>query len=391
MTAEAAPPVPEFGDALVAQPSVVGVKRRGGMFGYGVVGVMGIGVLIGMSASRHHAAADLSSPASAATIRFTKPDPLPTDAVAAPAVTAAGAPVVAASQVSTSVDPNAAVTMPMPPMPAVTMTATPGTAVGAINAASRLAAPAVVVDLGEATAAAPTKLADKGATLANPALAGANAGKMDATIGDDDSFIKSAGAKPDQARATRMGKLDSIISEGTIISAALETAVNSDLPGLARAVISRDVMSFDGTTMLIPRGSRVIGQYKSGVQMGASRVFVIWTRLIRPDGVSIQLISPGGDDLGRGGVGGKVDRHFLQRYGGAVLTTLLSGAIEAGVASVASGNLPVYVNQVAQTGTSGISQTGSTNIAPTIKVPQGSSIKIFVARDLDFTGMEQGK
>ena len=61
----------------------------------------------------------------------------------------------------------------------------------------------------------------------------------------------------------------------------------SDLPGFTRAVVSRDVMSFDGKTVLIPRGSRLIGQYKSGVAMGASRVFVIWTRVIRPDGVAL--------------------------------------------------------------------------------------------------------
>ena len=80
-----------------------------------------------------------------------------------------------------------------------------------------------------------------------------------------------------------------MIPQGAIIGAVMETALNSDLPGYARAVVSKDVLSFDGSTVLIPAGSRVIGEYNSGVAQGASRIFIVWSRLIRPDGVSIAL------------------------------------------------------------------------------------------------------
>ena len=78
-----------------------------------------------------------------------------------------------------------------------------------------------------------------------------------------------------------------------MIPAVLETAINTDVPGYVRAVVSQDVRSFDGTRVLVPRSSRLIGQYQSGLQAGQKRAYVIWTRLIRPDGVSVALASPG--------------------------------------------------------------------------------------------------
>jgi type IV secretion system protein VirB10 len=82
----------------------------------------------------------------------------------------------------------------------------------------------------------------------------------------------------------------------------LETAIDSDLPGYVRAVVSQDVRSFDGARVLIPRSSRLIGQYKSGVASGQTRAYVVWSRLIRPDGVSVALASPAIDDAGRTGL-----------------------------------------------------------------------------------------
>ena len=181
-----------------------------------------------------------------------------------------------------------------------------------------------------------------------------------------------------------MTGLDRLVPQGAIVGAVMETALNSDLPGFARAITSRDVRSFDGSTILIPAGSRVIGQYKSGIAQGASRVFVLWTRLIRPDGVSIELASPAVDDLGRGGIGGKVNRHFLQRFGGAILTSVLSGGISAAATSL-SGGSTVIVGSASQA--TGLAQqaTQSGDIPPTITTRQGATVRIFVARDLDFS------
>src|SRR5690606_4525470 len=82
------------------------------------------------------------------------------------------------------------------------------------------------------------------------------------------------------------------VTQGTMIPAVLETAINTDVPGYVRAVVSQDVRSFDGTRILVPRSSRLIGQYQSGLQAGQKRAYVIWTRLIRPDGISVALASP---------------------------------------------------------------------------------------------------
>ena len=221
---------------------------------------------------------------------------------------------------------------------------------------------------------------------AGDAIAAANAVVPQASAGTgNERFAERVGAKQaDGAQAQQLPNLDRMIPQGAIIGAVMETALNSDLPGYARAVVSKDVLSFDGSTVLIPAGSRVIGEYNSGVAQGASRIFIVWTRLIRPDGVSIALGSPAVDELGRGGLGGKVNRHFLQRFGGAILLSVLTGGIGAAASSL-SGGSNIVVNSTSEA-TSLVSQAARGNdIPPTIKTNQGALVLIFVARDLDFT------
>jgi type IV secretion system protein VirB10 len=177
-----------------------------------------------------------------------------------------------------------------------------------------------------------------------------------------------------------------MIAQGTLIPAVLETALNSDLPGFARAIVSRDVHSFDGSRTLVPRGSRLIGQYKSGLATGQSRAYIIWTRLLRPDGVSVQLGSPVMDERGEVGLPGDVNRHFWQRFGSSILLSVVAGATSA----FSDGSSTVVV------GTSGAQSAASTaletdaKIPPTIRVPLGTPIQVFAARDLDFSGFDSG-
>jgi type IV secretory pathway VirB10-like protein len=215
---------------------------------------------------------------------------------------------------------------------------------------------------------------------------GSSAGSSnDRNLSETERFSSRVGSEEiEVAQARRMTGLDRLVPQGAVIGAVMETALNSDQPGFARALTQRDMYSFDGSSVLIPAGSRLIGQYKSGVAQGASRLFVLWTRLIRPDGVSIDLASPATDDLGRGGIGGKVNRHFVQRFGGAILTTVLSGALSAGTASLSRGST-ILVGSAGQA-SSLVSQAGqSSDIPPTITTRQGATIRVFVARDLDFT------
>ena len=173
-----------------------------------------------------------------------------------------------------------------------------------------------------------------------------------------------------------------------MIPAVLETALDSDLPGFARAVVSRDVRSFDGASVLIPRGSRVIGEYRSATALGQTRAFVIWTRVLRPDGVSIQIGSPVTDPLGRAGVSGSVNRHFLESFGGAILLSVVSAASTALAGSSPSTQIVIGSSQQASSLASIASAYAPIIIPPTIKVPQGTPIRIFVARDLDFTPVQ---
>lgn len=207
----------------------------------------------------------------------------------------------------------------------------------------------------------------------------------DRNLSDTEQFASRVGSEEvEVATARRMGNLDRIVPQGAIIGAVMETALNSDQPGFARALTSRNVYSFDGSVVLIPAGSRVIGQYKSGVAQGASRLFILWTRMIRPDGVSIELASPAVDDLGRGGLGGKVNRHYLQRFGGAILTSVLTGGLSALATSRSNGST-IIVNSAGQASTLAAQAGQSGDIPPTITTRQGATVRIFVARDLDFS------
>jgi type IV secretion system protein VirB10 len=180
--------------------------------------------------------------------------------------------------------------------------------------------------------------------------------------------------------ASRLSNTRHMVTQGTVIAAVLETAVNSDLPGYARAIVSQDVRSFDRKAVVIPRGSRLVGEYKSAASIGQSRAFIVWTRVLRPDGVSVQLGSPTTDELGQAGLSGKVDRHFWQRYGGAVLMTTIGGA-----ASSIGGGSTVVLGATTDASGAATALQNSGKISPTIKVPQGTPIQVFVARDLDFS------
>jgi type IV secretory pathway VirB10-like protein len=195
-----------------------------------------------------------------------------------------------------------------------------------------------------------------------------------------------AGEERDTARAGRLGNAAFTVPEGTVLAGTLETAINSDLPGHVRAVVSRNVTSFDGSQILIPKGSRLLGQYQSNLAVGQKRTFIIWERLIRPDGVTIALESPGTDSLGRAGVTGKVNSHFLRRFGAALLMSVIDAGGRA--ISASSGNVVIAGGAGGAASAAGAGLQNDVNIPPTIKVPQGTAIRIFLNRDLDFTDVE---
>ncbi len=188
----------------------------------------------------------------------------------------------------------------------------------------------------------------------------------------------------DTVRATLIHNRSSIIPQGAIITAVLETPLNSDRPGLARAIVSHDARGFDGARVLIPRGSRLFGEFRSDPSPGLSRILITWTRLIRPDGVAIKIGSPVSDPLGGAGVPGKVNTHFLARFSSAVLQSAL--AVGTNLLSQSSSNgSTVYLTSPSQS--SSVSQlVPNVNRAPTVKVREGAEVAVMVAHDLDFSG-----
>lgn len=242
-------------------------------------------------------------------------------------------------------------------------------------AASAAPSPILVVDSG-----APPSPAVAAPVRTGPASAAPS--KQGGFFSQDEQFAAQTGqdAVP-TSHVQRLDHPDQIIAQGALIPAILETALNSELPGYARALVGRDVRSFDGSKVLIPRGSRLVGQYKSAPETGQSRMLIVWTRLLRPDGVTIQLGSPTTDDLGQAGLTGKVDRHFFRRYGSAILLSLVGGLASAG------GTANTVVIGTATQGASAatVALQNDVKIPPTVHVAQGAPIQVFVARDLDFS------
>lgn len=196
--------------------------------------------------------------------------------------------------------------------------------------------------------------------------------------GEFASRVGGVGGAPAQARP--MTNPSTTVTEGTLIPAILETAINTDVPGYVRAVVSQDVRSFDGKRVLVPRSSRLIGQYQAGVEQGQRRAYVVWTRLIRPDGASINIASPAVGFDGTTGLEGDVNSHFLKRFGSGLLFSVIGG-----LGAIATGGVGgVIVAGGAQSAANSSVQSQG-QISPTIRVRAGEPIKIFTARDLDFS------
>lgn len=271
--------------------------------------------------------------------------------------------------------PVRAAPSPVPP-PASSMVATtpspPATAI------TPHVSPVLVLDNGP-----PSSLGHGGGLVPKVGASVPAGSHQDGSFSPDEQFTARTGDEPaPTSHVTHLDHPGEVVAQGTIIPAVLETAINSDLPGYARALVSRDVRSFDGSRVLVPRGSRLIGQYKSALQAGQSRALVVWNRLLRPDGTSIQLGSPATDDVGETGLAGKVNSHFLQRFGSAILLSVIDGL--AGAIG-GSGNTVVLGSVGGSSGAAGVALQNQIKISPTVRVMQGTPIQVFAARDLDFT------
>lgn len=224
----------------------------------------------------------------------------------------------------------------------------------------------------------------------------------------DDPNLSFAGGflgqeKVPKTEARKLPNLNRIITQGKMIDAVLETPINTDVPGMIRGVVSRDVFAESGKTVLIPKGSRMIGTYNSFVLRGNKRVNIIWNRVIRPDGIDISIRSPGADQLARAGINGEVDNKYLEIFSSAFLLSAINIGVAYGVEAMSDNKISQTTNSDGST-TKTTTPTGEAalravdtfggvagnltqqffNLRPTITVDQGTRVKVFVNRDLMF-------
>ena len=223
-------------------------------------------------------------------------------------------------------------------------------------------------------------------TIAFGGTSGANETALtERTFGEVTDFVLNGALPTSVTQAEVIANPSNTIIQGTMIQAVMETALDSSLPGQTRAVVSEDVFSFDGSRLLVPRGSRLIGRYRSGVDIAQRRVTIAWDRIILPDNQTIQISSFGGDELGRSGVTGFVDTRFDERFGSAALISLISAAPSAAAANVqdepAADVLEDVGDDLADATDSVIGDYLS--IGPVIYVDQGARVTVMVDRDLE--------
>jgi type IV secretion system protein VirB10 len=177
-----------------------------------------------------------------------------------------------------------------------------------------------------------------------------------------------------------------LLPKGAFIDCTLETALDSQLPGMTTCITATDVFGADGRVVLLERGSKLVGETRGELHLGQNRVFVLWTEARTPQGVVVQLASPGTDELGRSGLPGYVDTHFWQRFGAAILISVIDGAFQYAIAAqskASGGSAVVYNTQGARDVLTEVLRS-TINIPPTVVKNQGERIQVFVARDLDF-------
>lgn len=175
-----------------------------------------------------------------------------------------------------------------------------------------------------------------------------------------------------------------LLPKGAFLDCTLETAIDSSLPGMTTCITATDTFGADGNVVLLERGTKLVGETRGDVRQGSARVYVLWTEARTPTGVIVPLASPGTDELGRAGLPGEVNRHFWERFGAAILVSVIDGAVQAAVQRSSSGESAVIVNPSTTRDVMTEVLRSTINIPPTVSKPQGDRIAVLVARDLDF-------
>lgn len=231
---------------------------------------------------------------------------------------------------------------------------------------------------------------------ANATAAGAPLGAQvaGALVGGSQGLGSSLTATQTPPRtAGFIGNRNFILAKGSFIDCALQTRLDSTIPGMTACVITRNIYSDNGKVLLLERGATVSGEYQSNMKQGMARIGVLWNRIKTPNGVIINLDSPGTDPLGGAGVPGYIDTHFWERFGGALMLSIVDDVAQYAVDQAEGGDTDKG-QTINFSGTAESTQDMATealkntiNIPPTLYKNQGEKVGIYIARDLDFSSV----
>lgn len=185
--------------------------------------------------------------------------------------------------------------------------------------------------------------------------------------------------------AQRRTDLTYLLKKGTNIACTLSTKIVTTQPGITRCMVTKDVYSANGRVLLIERGSEVIGEQTAALVQGQARVYVLWSTIETPAGVSVTVNSASADSLGASGQEAQVDTHFWKRFGGAIMLSLIKDGIRIADSSNRNqGGVTFDSSSDSAEDMATEALKNTINIPPTGYVNQGTLVNVMVARDVDF-------
>jgi type IV secretion system protein VirB10 len=296
--------------------------------------------------------------------------------------------VIAPTLAAAPTDPNAPIALNATQVPPIT--GQPGQAAGSTQAQARQASPAQVLR----EAARRSSLIAYGGERDGSAieLAGAqdgngvSAGAIGRAPPREPTNLETLrrASSIEQAQARTLPDRNFLVTAGTFIPCVLQTAMDSSQPGFVTCIIPRNIYSDNGRVVLMEKGTKVFGEYQGGLNRGQYRLFVLWNRAVTPRGIAIDVASPATDALGRSGADGRVNNFFWQRFGTALLFSLVEDAATVGVQAV--GNQGANTTRVPSDAASTILQQNA-EIKPVLRKNQGEDVGITVAQDFDFSSV----
>jgi type IV secretion system protein VirB10 len=188
------------------------------------------------------------------------------------------------------------------------------------------------------------------------------------------------------ARAQVLPTRQLLLAKGTFMDCTLETAIDSTFDGQVTCIGATDVYSADGKVVLLERGTKYIGEKRGEIKQGQARIFLLWNEARTPTGVVVPLASPGTDELGRTGVSGAVDNHFWERFGAAILISVIDGTLQGWAASQRKdgGGTSIVMNPQGARDVMTEVLKGTVGIPPTVVKNHGERIQVLAIRDVDF-------